>query len=302
MRSGCLSRSIFFISTFCIAFSCSRDSDEKLNSDKADSDNGPFARAVVNVNIADLIREPRKNTERVSQAFYNEAVEVLERKGHYSKVRQKDGYEGWIQSYYLEAADSLQSGPEYAVISALAPAYERPDVDSNRKTMIPYGSELVGENADGFLRVESSRYGAIYIALSDLEDMRESNDPIKPDSASVCREAGKFIGSPYLWGGKSFFGIDCSGLTQIVMKRFGAVLERDSGDQMSQGYRVVRDSVRAGDLLFFPHHVGLAVTRDLMVHSTGANGGVAYNSLDPESPIYSEFHDRNFITARRVLR
>jgi cell wall-associated NlpC family hydrolase len=120
-----------------------------------------------------------------------------------------------------------------------------------------------------------------------------------PDSAGISREAGKFIGAPYLWGGKSFFGVDCSGLTQMVMKRFGVDLLRDSRDQITQGIEVRRDDIRAGDLLFFPNHVGLAVTKDLMIHSTGRNGGVAYNSLDPDSPIYSEYHDKNFISARR---
>lgn len=293
--------SIFFMLAFFALVSCSRVSDEFADSNKGNSSSLDFSRAIVNVNIADLKKEPERRAERVSQAFYNEPVEVMESKNNYSKIRQQDGYEGWIRSYYLDEADSRQIDPGYVVISALAPAYQQPNVDSGRKTMIPYESELGGEVIGGFLRVDSGRYGVIYFSLSDLDRAGGDTGTLKVDSASVCREAGKFIGSPYLWGGKSFFGIDCSGLTQIVMKRFGIELKRDSKDQMTQGREIPRDSVRAGDLLFFPHHVGLAVTKDLMIHSTGRNGGVAYNSLNPNSPIYSEYHDKNFIMARRML-
>ena len=291
---------MIFLGTL-IYISCSQYSDEIEEGKTAGSVKVEYSEAVINVNIADIKKEPRKHAERVSQALYNEIVEVLERNENYARIRQWDGYEGWIRSYYLADNFNFTGLDSFIVDSYLAPAYETPDNNSNRQTMFPYGCRLLGDVDNNFLRVESSRYGVVFVDLSDLKREKAELFIIKPDSAGICREAGKFMGAPYLWGGKSFYGIDCSGLTQMVMRRFGVNLSRDSKDQMTHGIEIERDSVQAGDLFFFPNHVGLAVMRDLMIHSTGYNGGVAYNSLNPESPIYSEYHDKNFIMARRVV-
>jgi cell wall-associated NlpC family hydrolase len=284
-----------------LIISCSNKYEDKRSSRSGTIQELETGLATVNVNIADIKKEPRKHAERVSQALYNEIVDVLERNERYIKIRQWDGYIGWIRSYCLTENFDIEDSSFFMVNTYLAPAFEKAANNSRRRTMFPYGSRLSGEVEKDFLRVESERYGVVYVNLSDLLKETVSLYMIKPDSAGICREAEKFIGAPYLWGGKSFYGIDCSGLTQILMRRFGIELQRDSRDQVNQGIEIERDSVHAGDLLFFPNHVGLAVGKDLMVHSTGRNGGVAYNSLDPGSPIYSEYHDKNFITARRVF-
>jgi hypothetical protein len=300
--TGSLSRILILIfSGILICFSCSQYSDEIKKDKTSESVIAEYPKAVINVNIADIKKEPRKHAERVSQALYNEIVDVLETNDNYARIRQRDGYEGWIRSYYLANDFNLTGSDSFIVDAYLAPAYEKPDRKSKRKTMFPYGCRLIGDVDKNFLRVESPRYGVIFVDSSDLLRENVGFFMVEPDSAGICREAGKFMGAPYLWGGKSFYGIDCSGLTQIVMRRFGVDLPRDSRDQMTRGIEVDRDNVRAGDLLFFPNHVGLAATKDLMIHSTGYNGGVAYNSLDPESPIYSEYHAENFIMARRIV-
>jgi cell wall-associated NlpC family hydrolase len=301
MRRICIRGNAVILSILFLILSCS--SDNKTDDINPESRHSlpEHTRAFVNVNIADIKKEPQRHSERISQALYNEVVEVLQADVRYAEIRQSDGYEGWIRTYYLERITDFADKDSFIVDNYLVAAYEKPDGESGRKTMFPYGCKLFGDIDGSYLRVKSSRYGTVYVGLSDLKRISADIYSMVPDSASISREAEKFMGAPYLWGGKSFYGIDCSGLTQIVMRRFGVELPRDSKDQMTQGIEIKRDDARAGDLLFFPNHVGLAVAKDLMIHSTGRNGGVAYNSLDPQSPIYSEYHDKNFISARRVI-
>jgi len=300
MRGLYINGNAIILSIIFLILSCS--SDKKTDEENAGLKSSPsvYSRAVVNVNIADIKKEPQRHSERISQALYNEVVEVSKANERYAKIRQWDGYEGWINTYCLDYDVEFVGSDSFIVDNFLAAAYEKSDNNLNRKTMFPYGCKLYGDIDGRYLRIESSRYGTVYIALLDVMRITADMYSNTPDSSAISREAGKFIGSPYLWGGKSFFGIDCSGLTQVVMKRFGVDLLRDSKDQITQGIEVARDDIRPGDLLFFPNHVGLAVTKDLMIHSTGRNGGVAYNSLDPDNRLYSEYHDMNFITARRV--
>lgn len=152
-----------------------------------------------------------------------------------------------------------------------------------------------------FFKVSSERYGDIYIKRSDLSALADINIKYDSKSNELVMEAEKFLGAPYLWGGRSFFGIDCSGFAQTIMRRFGISLPRDTKDQINCGEDVKREDIKSGDLLFFPRHVTIAVSDTQMIHSSLSNGGVAYNSFDPQSRVYSKYLDESFVTARRVL-
>ncbi|MEE9552673.1 MAG: C40 family peptidase, partial [candidate division Zixibacteria bacterium] len=173
------------------------------------------------------------------------------------------------------------------------------DTGSKRVTSIPYGCHLYGEKHGDLVKVDSQRYGEFFIPNSNLASHKD--DSLKFTVDNLIIETEKFLGAPYLWGGRSFFGIDCSGFSQCILRRFGVELPRDSSDQRNHGIEIARKDIQAGDLLFFPGHVTIAVSDTLMIHSSLGNGGVAYNSLDPESPIYSEYFDENLQNIRRVL-
>jgi uncharacterized protein YgiM (DUF1202 family) len=257
--------------------------------------------ARININVADIRLEPQYNTERTSQALFNELVDVLEEKEEYYRVRTWDQYEGWIANQFLTEQDDIDDQEPYTVVSNLASAFDGPDPASRRLTSIPYGCQLFGTIIGEFFKVASQRYGDIYIKRSDLSAPGDINIKYDSKSNNLAMEAEKFLGAPYLWGGRSFFGIDCSGFAQTIMKRFGISLPRDTKDQIICGEGVKRKEIKSGDLLFFPRHVTIALSDTQMIHSSLSNGGVTHNSLDSKSPIYSKYLDESFISARRVL-
>jgi hypothetical protein len=258
--------------------------------------------ARININVTDIRRQPQFHSERTSQALFNELVDILEEEKEYCRIRAWDQYEGWIAEQFLTEHDSFDGQGPFIVVSNLASAFEKPDSVSRRLTSIPYGCQLFGTNQGDFLKISSERYGDVYINRSYLSGPDDISKEYSSKADGLTMEAEKFLGAPYLWGGRTFFGIDCSGFTQIIMKRFGIPLPRDTKDQIRSGQDIRREDIRAGDLLFFPRHVTIALSGAEMIHSGASNGGVAYNSLDPESPIYSKYLDESFITARRVLK
>ncbi len=255
----------------------------------------------ININIADIRAEPKFQSERTSQTLFNEIVEVLDEQDGYLRVKSRDGYIGWIAAQFTSEYKKYESKKSYLVISNLAPGFAYPDIESARIVYLPYGCSLYGEEEDGFLKIITERYGEIYVRLGETLTLTSPLEPFRPNGDFIKNEAEKFLSAPYLWGGRSFFGIDCSGFVQTIMRRFGWELPRDTKDQINCGIKIDRKSIRNGDLLFFPRHVALAVSKREFIHSSSSNGGVAYNSLDPERPIYSEYLVKNFIVARRVI-
>lgn len=258
--------------------------------------------ARININVADIRREPKFQTERTSQALFNEPVDILEEEAGYCRIKSWDQYEGWIAGQFLTEHDDLDGRASSVVISNLASAYEKPDTSSARLTSIPYGSQVHGTDIGEFLKISSERYGEIYISKSDLSGPDAINRKYDSKTNDLAIEAEKFLGAPYLWGGRSFFGIDCSGFAQAIMKRFGISLPRDTKDQIECGEEVNREEIKAGDLLFFPRHVTISLSDTQMIHSSLSNGGVACNSFDPQSPVYSKYLDESFLCARRVMK
>ena len=228
-------------------------------------------------------------------------MDVLEDEAGYCRVRTGDQYEGWIAEQFLTEHDNFDGQGPFTVASNIASAFENGDPASRRLASIPYGCQLFGTDLGEFLKVSSERYGDIYIKRSDLSGPDDINKKYDSKSNNLVTETEKFLGAPYLWGGRTFFGIDCSGFIQTIMKRFGIRLPRDTKDQIECGEEVRRGEIRAGDLLFSPRHVTIAVSDTQMIHSSLSNGGVSYNSFDPQSPVYNKYLDESFIAVRRVL-
>lgn len=260
--------------------------------------------AWVTTNILDLWTEPKYDCERASQLLFAELLKVgVTRKG-FCKVTQADGYYGWVDRRFLAPITRAEF---YAyrkkINSTVSVSLAKITKSATGKTASPhviyYGTRLL---------CRSASEGKAFILLPDGSRLFLKRGCIRPinrkmgaDGRKLVNEACKFLGVPYLWGGVSPNGFDCSGFVRAVCARFNISIPRDTKHQVLIGRKVARDGIKRGDLVFFDRHVGLAIDGVTIIHSSVTGGGVRINSISPDRGDYRQDLDRNFKTARRIL-
>jgi hypothetical protein len=220
--------------------------------------------AICNLSIIPLRAEPSDRSEIVSQVLYGEHFEIIETQQQWSKIRlQFDDYEGWVDSkqYQVISEKSFNELSKDAIILN-ADLVEYVTNSANVLLPIPLGASL------SFLH-----HSEINIGNFEFEGMRISG--VKPKS-DLISTAYTYLNAPYLWGGKTPFGIDCSGFTQMVYKLNGYKLLRDASQQSTQGDALsfIEES-EPGDLAFFDNeegniiHVGIIMENNYIIHASG---------------------------------
>jgi hypothetical protein len=223
----------------------------------------------------------------------------------FCRVVQPDGYAGWVDRRFLNQISESGYREHIDNINAMvtAPTGRIFDPDTHQPVspyILYYGTKLRVEPADtGFARILLADSCARLIKTRHIRPINSDNDGIVTGTRVVA-EAQRFLGVPYLWGGVTVTGFDCSGLVRTILSRFGIYLPRDTKDQISVGKQVERDCIKTGDLVFFDRHVGFALGQAQIVHASRGGGGVRVESLRPELPHYREDLDRGFVLARRV--
>ncbi len=169
---------------------------------------------------------------------------------------------------------------------------------------LTYGESVtILEDFGGWYQI--NRYGVIGYVSSDYVTVSTGYLASRSGSSGkgldVVRFGEKYLGVPYVSGGSSPSGFDCSGFTSYVYRNFGISLPRTAAGQAGQGIEVSRGNIQAGDLLFFNtyggiSHVGIAVNSDTFIHATVPGDVVKYSNLN------SAYYSSRFVTARRVLR
>ena len=258
-------------------------------------------------NCTDLRSGPKFRTERKSQLLFGGTVKIGTTRQGYCKIYQNDGYDGWVDVRALlkiteREFRNLKRRYNYHVISRTAPLrLLEPKGGFVCPPFVFYGTRLAVEKSHkGKALVSLPGGGRIEISMKHIAALSEGNTtPII--SSHIIGEARKFAGTPYLWGGVTAFGIDCSGLVQSIYGRFGIILPRDSAMQIKCGREIKREDVRKGDLLFFRGHVAIAIDKYRIIHSSLGEGGVAENSLRPGDARFRKDLLDTYITARRVL-
>jgi len=256
-------------------------------------------------NVSDLRAKPDHDSERVSQLLFSEIVEIIRGQGSFVKVRQLDGYKGWIYSAYLKEllkkdANSFLKLPKSVLTTKTTQIYDKKD-NKLSPYIFFYGSVVARKsksNNKTIIRLPDS--SLIYIKGNKLRPIEDKNR-CKVTGTLLVREAEKFLGIPYLWGGATPLGYDCSGLIQAVFRSYGISLPRDTKDQIKTGKPVTENSIKTGDLLFFNRHVGLAIGETKLIHASRKSGGVRIESLVKHEENYREDLVKTFVEARRII-
>ena len=242
--------------------------------------------AICCVPVSPLRLEPAHRTEMVSQLLFGECCEILDQASRdWYRVRvQFDGYEGWCQPAHLVEVDE----PEYeSAGQALTPEWVTALEYNGHPMMVPMGSQLTAmKNGKAQWRKNQVHYkGKIW------DPAEAGTDP------KVIRQLTyKFLNTSYLWGGKSVFGIDCSGFTQSVFKFMGISLLRDAHLQAGQGEAIgFLEETKTGDLAFFDNeegritHVGILLNPSEIIH---ASGKVRIDKIDNMGIVQAETSER----------
>ncbi len=242
--------------------------------------------AVCCVPVAPIRLEPDHRSEMVSQLLFGECciITIVEKNGWIKVVNKADAYTGWCRLTHFQEIDDTM----YYLEDTNLTADWVSEIDYNGHMMwVPLGSSLTAmKNGNVFWRKNTVHFsGNVWDAAT-----------VKKDAKTIKQLAFKFLNTSYLWGGRSVFGIDCSGFTQLVYKLLNVHLLRDAQQQATQGEMVAfLQQAHCGDIAFFDDeegriiHAGILLNPHEIIHAAGK---VRIDKIDNEGILNAETGQR----------
>lgn len=239
--------------------------------------------ASIKSSIANIYSKPSFKSELITQAFIFEKVKINNKKDNWYFIEQSDNYVGWIHKFYLSS--------EIIKVNAMNRKFSINIYESSKLIknicIIPFSAE--------FKILEKKKlFSIISLYDSRLGYIKNNNKFIeKNQRLEIAKLSMIMLNTPYLWGGKSIYGYDCSGFVQTIFKAVGIQLPRDSKKQYTYIKKINRNKIckepKSGDLIFFSKddgiisHVAIYLKEQIFIHSSGS---VKINSFNDNDLIF----------------
>ena len=252
---------------------------------------------IVKSPVANIYKSHTFTSELVTQALIWEELIVLDKKNNWYKIQQQDGYIGWTHKFYIINSDiydsnkSLQNKNNWYWIKDRLTSIRLMD---SSEVLISFGSLLpCFDSGKSFYTIFPNGEKGSLNKKSVLQ--YKANHSLE----NIITYSMKLIGTPYLWGGKSSYGYDCSGLIQIIYNIAGYKFPRDCSMQIKSNLlkEISKDYIKKGDLVYFSNedsinHVGVFINENKFLHSSGhiKINSINKNDIDFNNKLYNMLH------------
>ena len=282
---------------------------------------GKFKYAVVNNSVANIRSNPRHSAELATQALLGTGLKILKANDGFYLVQGPDGYISWVDHGGVVLMDdrdySLWSQSDKIIYTkAVGSVYLYKNSDTEILSDIVLGAQLKLLNiGKSYYEVEYPDKRVGYIKVKEADLYKDWVQNVQASGELIEQYARQFLGSPYLWGGTSTKGMDCSGFTKTVYLMNGLIIPRDASQQISAGKKIDKklnlEDLEKGDLMFFGTkatadkkqrvtHVGIWLGNDKgeFIHAASQ---VRLSSIDPGSDYYDKANTNRYLGSRRYL-
>lgn len=268
--------------------------------------NGIAALSVIN-----LRKEPDHAAELVSQAIMGTPLLILKEEDSWLFIKTPDGYLAWTENSSVaektfEEINSWKKSKRIIYLNTTGWVFSEPGRSGIVSDIVVGAIVTELEEEKDFLKISLPDGRTGFIRREDATSL-DGFKNVSADRNDIIHCAQRLLGIPYLWGGSSAKGADCSGFVQTVFFQNGIILQRDASMQAKHGTEIDISSgvmnLQPGDLLFFGKperiiHVAIYKGNGEYIHSSGR---VMINSLEPDSPVFSSYRRRTLVKAIRIL-
>ena len=270
---------------------------------------------IANISVLNLRSQPKESAELASQALLGTTLKVLDRERNWYMIQTPDNYIGWSDGSTFARItqnqfDRYQGNKFLMFAKPYGFSYAKADENSQTISDLTWGNLLaVKDTLLDFYEVIYPDGRNAFVLKKEVIGHLEWKQTVTASEQNLVNAAFKMQGLPYLWGGTSWKGVDCSGFTRMIYQSNGILLPRDASQQVWSGVEVAFDSLQVGDLLFFGEkattekservvHVGMWLGNKEFIHSSGM---VKISSFDECMPRYDAHNAGRYLRARRIL-